>query len=145
MFMASVMVISLMAATKSGFAALAASSAALFIDKMASSTFFPCPIFRSFSSTFLAFSGIGIFISTSLKYPSGFDNWATPFSTPLFKASFKPFPTSSSVKAVDDGVKLVGMFFFILFKNCAFIMVNEQVKMVTNSIFFMIIFLEFIK
>ena len=85
------MLMFLIALTKIGAALLAASSAARFIDKIASSTIF-CPpgILLTVFITLLASSGNKILMAASLKKPSTADNLSAPFFTPIFNASFKP-------------------------------------------------------
>ena len=95
-----------------GLASVAASSAALLINKIASSTNLFNPNDLNISSIFFASGGKGIFISGFCKYPSTLDTISTELFIPLFRASLKAVAASSSVM---DG-RLLEVFLRLFFK-----------------------------
>ena len=77
---------------------LAASSAALFIDKIALSTMPPMPTPRKVFSTFCASAGIKILMAASPKKPLALLSFLLALSVPTLNASFKPLMISSLLK-----------------------------------------------
>ncbi len=100
MLIASVIVIPFIAAMKIGFASFAAFSAALFMDRLNSSTFLPRPMALSFVSISFASGGNGILISGLPQYPSTTETSFTLLSVPFSSASLIPAAASFSVSPV---------------------------------------------